>query len=143
DPDGGGFAVEVFFVAQRVERVLQQVHQHVDELVLVGPNGLVLRQVLLDLDLVLPLVAQEAKRGRDNFSNLDLVEVAKVVTSALRFLSNEWKDKVQIKQDLPEHQTIWANKNKLIHVLVNLLQNSLDALGNKKDFNGETPTIWI
>jgi signal transduction histidine kinase len=73
----------------------------------------------------------------------DQVEVSEVVASALRFLSNEWKDKVQIKQDLPEHQTIWANKNRLIHVLVNLLQNSLDALHSKQDFNGEAPTIWI
>ncbi len=73
----------------------------------------------------------------------DQVEVSEVVTSALRFLSNEWKDRVQIKENLPEHQTVWANKNKLIHVLVNLLQNALDALHSKKDFNGESPTISI
>ncbi len=72
----------------------------------------------------------------------DQVEVAEVVEIALRFLSNEWKDRVRIVCHLPEHQTIWANKNKLIHVLVNLLQNSLDALAHKQ-FNGETPTIWI
>src|SRR5207247_3795895 len=72
----------------------------------------------------------------------DQVEVAEVVTSALRFLSNEWKDRVQIEQKLPEHQAIWANKNKLIHVLVNLLQNSLDALKGKS-FDNEKPTIWI
>jgi len=35
-----------------------------------------------------------------------------------------------------------ANKNKLIHVCVNLLQNSLDAL-KRKPFNGEQPTIRI
>ena len=67
----------------------------------------------------------------------DQVEVAEVVAAALRFLSNEWKDKVQIEQNLAEHQTIWANKNKLIQVLVNLLQNSLDAL-KSKTFENET-----
>ncbi len=72
----------------------------------------------------------------------DQVEVAEVVASALRFLSGEWKDGVQIEQKLAEHQTVWANKNKLIHVLVNLLQNSLDALKAKK-FENERPTIWI
>ena len=72
----------------------------------------------------------------------DQVEVAEVVKASLRFLSNEWKDKVQIEQNLAEHQTIWANKNKLIHVLVNLLQNSLDAL-KSKTFENEKPTIWI
>ncbi len=72
----------------------------------------------------------------------DQVDVPEVVASALRFLSNEWKEKVQIEQQLAPNQTIWANKNKLIHVLVNLLQNSLDAL-RRKTFNGEKPTIRI
>lgn len=72
----------------------------------------------------------------------DQVEVSEVVASALRFLSNEWKDRVRIEQSLPEHQTIWANKNKLIHVVVNLLQNSVDAIKLKK-YDGEQPTLWI
>jgi signal transduction histidine kinase len=72
----------------------------------------------------------------------DQVEVPEVVAAALRFMSNEWKDKVRIEQKLAEHQSVWANKNKLIHVLVNLLQNSLDAL-KTKSFAGEQPTIWI
>jgi signal transduction histidine kinase len=70
------------------------------------------------------------------------VPVAEVVAAALRFLSNEWKDRVRIEQKLPEGQTVLANKNTLIHVLVNLLQNSLDALPNKT-FSEEEPTIWI
>ncbi|MGO8678712.1 MAG: ATP-binding protein [Limisphaerales bacterium] len=72
----------------------------------------------------------------------DQVPVAEVVAAALRFLSNEWKDKVRIEQNLPEGQTVLANKNKLIHVLVNLFQNSLDALATKT-FSNESPTIWI
>jgi C4-dicarboxylate-specific signal transduction histidine kinase len=72
----------------------------------------------------------------------DQVEVAEVVASALRFLSNEWRDKVQIDQQIARHQTIWANKNKLIHLVTNLLQNSLDALMTKS-FQGEKPAIRI
>ncbi len=72
----------------------------------------------------------------------DQVEVAEVVASALRFLSNEWKDKVQIVQQIPGHQTVWANKNKLIHLVTNLLQNSLDALMTKS-FQDEKPAIRI
>jgi two-component system sensor histidine kinase PhcS len=72
----------------------------------------------------------------------DQVEVAEVVASALRFLSNEWKDKVEIVQQIPGRQTIWANKNKLIHLVTNLLQNSLDALMSKS-FLDEKPAIRI
>jgi signal transduction histidine kinase len=72
----------------------------------------------------------------------DQVEVPEAVEASLRLLSNEWKDKVRIEQSLDEHQTIWANKNRLIQVLVNLLQNSLDAL-KTKSFVGDQPAIWI
>ena len=78
-----------------------------------------------------------------NTDNLDKVDVNEVVTSALRFLSNEMKDKVAIEQKLAEGQLVHANKNKLIHVFVNLFQNSLDALKSKAFNNGERPTIWI
>jgi two-component system, sensor histidine kinase PhcS len=74
---------------------------------------------------------------------LDPVPVAEIVTPALRFLSNESRDIVQIKQNIADKQTIWANKNKLIQVLLNLLQNSIDALKAKKFPDGEKPTIWI
>ncbi len=78
-----------------------------------------------------------------NTEQLDPVTVAEVVTPALRFLSNEWRDKVQIEQKFAERQTILANKNKLIQVIVNLLQNSLDALKDKILPDGEKPAIWI
>jgi signal transduction histidine kinase len=73
----------------------------------------------------------------------DQVEVADVLGSALRFLANEWKDRVQIDQKLDPHQTVWANKNKMIHVFTNLLQNSLDALKDKDFHNGDKPAIAI
>jgi signal transduction histidine kinase len=73
----------------------------------------------------------------------DQVEVSEALSSALRFLSNEWKDRVQIEQTLVPHQEVWANKNKLIHVFTNLLQNSFDALKTKSFNNGEKPAVWI
>ena len=70
------------------------------------------------------------------------IELAEVFASALRFLSGEWRDRVHVEQNLPEHQTVWGNKNKLIQMAVNLLQNSLDAL-KQKQYGDEKPTIWI
>ena len=78
-----------------------------------------------------------------NTDNLDQVNASEVVASALRFLSNEMKDKVTIEQKFADTQMVHANKNKLIHVFVNLIQNSLDAMKDKPFDNGERPTIWI
>jgi signal transduction histidine kinase len=73
---------------------------------------------------------------------VDYMDATTIITSALRFLSNEWKDKIEIKQTLPAQFAIRGNRNKLLQVFVNLLQNSLDAL-KQKTFVDEKPTIWI
>jgi len=72
----------------------------------------------------------------------DAVAVKEVLTAAFRFLNNECADKVAFEESYPADMVIWANKNKLIHVFTNLLQNSLDALKNKT-FTDEKPTIRI
>ena len=33
---------------------------------------------------------------------------------------------------IPQGQTVWADRNKLIHVFINLFQNAVDALKEKK-----------
>jgi signal transduction histidine kinase len=78
-----------------------------------------------------------------DMAQVDEVPVLEVVSPALRFTSNLWKDKVAIVQALPDDQVLRVNRNKLMQVLVNLLQNSLDALKTKTFPAGEQPTIWI
>lgn len=72
----------------------------------------------------------------------DEVPVHEIVTAASRFLNSECADKVEFEEALPPGLTVFANKNKLIHVFTNLLQNSLDALKNKK-FTDEKPVVRI
>lgn len=75
--------------------------------------------------------------------NVDAVEIAPILTSALRFLSSEWKDKITIEQKVPGALVIHGNRNKLLQVFVNILQNSLDAIRRKQYGPGEQPTICI
>jgi len=77
-----------------------------------------------------------------NTDLLEKVKVSEVVATALRFMSNEWKDRVEVHRQIPEDAVIDANKNKMTQVLVNLLQNALDAL-NQKVFENEAPAVWI
>ena len=72
----------------------------------------------------------------------ETVSAMEVVNSALRLLSNEWENKVRVEKEIPENQTIWANRNQITQVLVNLLQNALHALA-KKHCSETGATIWI
>jgi two-component system sensor histidine kinase PhcS len=102
----------------------------------------ILRDVEEGLSRVTTIVSDlRAFAHREN-STIDLVNVAEVVQSVLRFLSHEVKDRVRVVCDLPEGLTVPANRNKLIQVLVNFVQNSVDALAGKS-FTDEQPTIWI
>jgi signal transduction histidine kinase len=107
-----------------------------------------------EFDAIVSDVEEGLKRVRNIVSDLrtfthpgggsgELVEAAPAIAAALRFLAGEWKDKVEIHQELPPDQWLWANRNKLIHVLVNLLQNAIDALTEKPFGAGEKPQIWI
>lgn len=73
---------------------------------------------------------------------IDLVKVSASIGSTLKFLSSEWKDKVQIEQILADNLVIRGNRNKLLQVFVNLVQNSLDAI-RRKQFKDEKPLIRI
>ena len=75
-------------------------------------------------------------------SQRDTVKIIDVVSSSIRFLGSEWKDKVIIEHDVPSDLVCTANKNKLTQVFVNLIQNALDAL-KRRPPGGEPPRIRI
>ncbi len=107
-----------------------------------------------DYDAIINDVEEGLKRVRNIVSDLrtfthpgggtgEPVEAADVAEAALRFLGGEWRDTIVVHQDIPPTVTCWANRNKLIHVLVNLLQNAIDAMREKKYPEGGQPEIWL
>jgi signal transduction histidine kinase len=72
----------------------------------------------------------------------DLVGLEDAVLTAVRFLSHELKENIKVQVDISRDQTVVADRNMLIHVFVNLIQNSVDALKEKKFIN-ESPLLSI
>jgi signal transduction histidine kinase len=103
----------------------------------------VLTKIKDGLDFVGVIVSGLQDFAHPNTEQSGPVPVSEVVTQAKLFLSNKWQGTVQIEQQLAADQIIWGNKTKTIQVLMNLLNNSLDALKTKSFTNGEKPTIWI
>ncbi|HTI97422.1 MAG TPA: ATP-binding protein [Dongiaceae bacterium] len=95
------------------------------------------------LKRVMNIVSDLRPFAHHDGTKLETVKVTEVMGSALRFLSHELRETVQLEKYLDEEQTVTVNKNKLIQVCVNLLQNSLDALRQKQFANGEKPTVRV
>jgi len=108
-----------------------------------GEYAEILKDVEEGLTRVKTIVSDLRSFSHHENEALEQVEVAEVITSSLRFLSHETREKVEIHEKIAENQTVWANKNKLIQVAVNLLQNSIDAMKQKAFSAPEKPAIWI
>jgi len=103
----------------------------------------VLHDIEEGLNRVKTIVSDLRSFSHHDDQALDTVDLAGIVQSSLRFLSHEIREDVRVEQVVPEHLTIQANKNKMIQVLVNLLQNSLDAMQEKEYPPGDLPCIQI
>lgn len=102
----------------------------------------VLQDVEDGLQRVKNIVSDLRSFTHPDASQRDRVKLSEVITASLRFLSNEWKDKVQIDQAVAADLVCEVNKNKLTQVFINLIQNALDALLNKP-VGPEPPIIRI
>ena len=74
---------------------------------------------------------------------IDDVPVSDAVESALRFLAAELGDRVEVVRQIPEGMTVRANRNRLIQVLLNLLENAIDAIALKSFPEGSRAEILI
>ncbi len=72
-------------------------------------------------------------------SSFDKVDVAEVVASAVRFVQVH-QDEISLQIAIPSPTFIHGNKNELIHLFINLFQNSIDSLREK---NGPSKEIRI
>ncbi|MCP5556494.1 MAG: response regulator [Verrucomicrobiaceae bacterium] len=73
----------------------------------------------------------------------DLFELRPAVATTLRFFAHEFKSDVDIVTDVPPGIRVKGDGNQFNQVLVNLIQNGIDALKTKEFKPGERPRIEI
>jgi two-component system sensor histidine kinase PhcS len=112
-------------------------------------------ELLADTDAVLNDIEDGLKRVDNIVSDLrtfthpgiqasEEIDLADIFNLSLRFISSELKDKnISLKLNLLPGQKVWASRNHFILVLVNLLENAMDALGEKTFAGGAKPAIEI
>jgi C4-dicarboxylate-specific signal transduction histidine kinase len=102
----------------------------------------VLQDIQEGIDRIDRIVSDLRIFTHPNVTQIERIQIAELVTSALRLLSHELQNKIRIENEISSDQTIWANRNQVTQVLVNLLQNAVYAVGKKANAE-KPPTIWL
>ena len=66
-----------------------------------------------------------------------------MVDTGLRFFSHVWKDGTKREVDIPGDLEVKGDSNQFVQVLINLIQNALDAMVSKEYPAGESPCISL
>jgi C4-dicarboxylate-specific signal transduction histidine kinase len=66
-----------------------------------------------------------------------------MVNTGLRFFSHVWKDGIKREVDIPDGLEVRGDSNQFVQVLINLVQNALDAMGTKTYPPGECASISL
>jgi C4-dicarboxylate-specific signal transduction histidine kinase len=103
----------------------------------------ILRDIQEGVDRVRTIVSDLRSFTHPNLADFGEVRIGKVFEAALRFVSHEWRDKVQLDKHIEEGLTVWGNEHQLIQVVVNLMQNAFDALRKKQFNDSEKPRVAI
>jgi len=63
-------------------------------------------------------------------STFSRVDLAEVIATALRFVQADSRE-IKVELNLAPSAEVWGNSNQLVHLIINLLQNSIDSLQRK------------
>jgi signal transduction histidine kinase len=103
----------------------------------------ILHDIQEGVDRVRTIVSDLRSFTHPNLVDFREVSIGKVFDAALRFVSHEWKDKVELEKHIEEGLSVWGNEHQLIQVVVNLMQNAFDALRKKQFNDSEKPRVAI
>lgn len=103
----------------------------------------ILRDINEGVERVVSIVSDLRTFSHPGDGRIAEVNVAETSAAALRFLAAEWRGTVTVEDTIPSDFTVPASSGKLLQVLINLLQNSLDALTAKEFAPGEAPTVRL
>lgn len=69
--------------------------------------------------------------------------LGQAVETTLRFFSHAFKEGVDVKVDLPTYTEVPGDQNQVIQVLINLIQNALDAMSEKEYPEGQQRSLAL
>lgn len=95
------------------------------------------------LDRVQKIISNLKSFAHPNAMGKDWFQVHPLISTTLTFIQHEIPELFQIDVQIPSEHFVLVNKNRIIQVLLNLIQNALTAMKNKNFNSDEKPTLQI
>ncbi len=87
-----------------------------------------IQQILQETDRARDIVKSVLEFTRDRDFKKEEINLLNALRETLRFIRTDMPTYITIAIDIPEDLTIFADKQKIQHVFLNLLRNSVDAI---------------
>jgi two-component system sensor histidine kinase PhcS len=85
------------------------------------------------MDRVASIVSELRSFSHPDRGALEAVSLSEAINAALRFMSAEVRDRdVTVEVNVPDALMVMGDKNHVIQILINLLQNAFDAIRNRE-----------
>lgn len=97
------------------------------------------------IDRVARIISDLRGFSRNSSQIAGSYNLGQAVETTLRFFSHAFKEGVEVQADLPAYIELAGDQNQVIQVLINLIQNSLDAMSEKTYPDGEQRQLrlWV
>jgi signal transduction histidine kinase len=95
------------------------------------------------VDRVARIIADLRSFTRTTHEVDQVFDLKAAVETTLRFFSHEFKTEVAVSVDIPNHTECRGDRNQIVQVIINLIQNALDAMRVKEYPDGQSPQLVI
>ena len=105
------------------------------------------QEILTDIkdgvDRVIKIISDLRSFTRDTSKVKKVFDVQTAVDTSLRFFSHLLKEGVRLELDFPSPIAAYGDINQFVQVVINLVQNAIDAMSGKRYPEGDGPSIRI
>lgn len=97
------------------------------------------------IDRVARIISDLRSFSRSSSQIAGSYNLGQAVETTLRFFSHAFKEGVEVEADMPSYLELAGDQNQIIQVLINLIQNALDAMSEKAYAEGvqRKLRLWV